>query len=98
MNWIHGGGTAFCNKRVWTGEITDEIRGINRQDRQRLCGDLPDLPGCIAAADTFEETWQLIQEAANYHVELMAEHGETIPEPLNVAVEVDVQIPAPAAP
>lgn len=60
--------------------------------------DLPDLPGCIAAADTFEETWQLIQEAANYHVELMAEHGDTIPEPLNVAVEVEVQLPAPAAP
>ena len=44
---------------------------------------LPDLPGCAAAADTFEETCQLIQEAANFHVELMAEHGETIPEPLN---------------
>lgn len=60
--------------------------------------DLPDLPGCIAAADTFEETLQLIQEAANYHVELMAEHGETIPEPLNVAVEVEVEIPASAHP
>ena len=59
--------------------------------------DLPDLPGCIAAADTFEETWQLIQEAAIYHVELMAEHGETMPEPLNVAVEVEVQLPSPAA-
>ena len=55
--------------------------------------DLPDLPGCIAAGETFEETCQLIQEAANYHVELMAEHGETIPEPLNVAVEVEVTIP-----
>lgn len=54
---------------------------------------IPDLPGCIAAGETFEETCQLIQEAANYHVELMAEHGETIPEPLNVAVEVEVQIP-----
>ncbi len=60
--------------------------------------DLPDLPGCIAAADTFEETWQLIQEAANYHVELMAEHGETIPEPLNVAVEVEVEVPILDAP
>ena len=60
--------------------------------------DLPDLPGCIAAGKTFEETWQLIQEAANYHVELMAEHGETIPEPLNVAVEVEVEVPTLAAP
>ena len=55
--------------------------------------DLPDLPGCVAAGDTFEETCQLIQEAANHHVELMAEHGETIPEPLNIAVEVEVEVP-----
>ena len=57
---------------------------------------IPDLPGCVAAGETFEETCQLIQEAVNYHVELMAEHGETIPEPLNTAVEVEVQLPARA--
>ena len=51
---------------------------------------LPDLPGCIAAADTFEETSQLIQEAANFHVEMMVEDGEAIPEPRNAAIEVDV--------
>ena len=54
---------------------------------------LPDLPGCIAAADTFEETSQLIQEAANFHVEMMAEHGESIPQPIYTAVEVEVLIP-----
>jgi predicted RNase H-like HicB family nuclease len=54
---------------------------------------LPDLPGCIAAADTFEETRDLIQEAANFHVEIMAEHGEQIPEPTYAAVEVEVPIP-----
>ena len=54
---------------------------------------LPDLPGCIAAGDTFEETSQLIREAANYHVEMMAEDGETIPEPKTAAIEVDVPVP-----
>ena len=53
---------------------------------------LPDLPGCIAAADTFEETRNLIEEAANFHVEGMLEHGETIPEPLNAAIEVEVTV------
>jgi predicted RNase H-like HicB family nuclease len=53
----------------------------------------PDLPGCIAAGDTFEETRQLIEEAANFHVEGMIEDGETIPEPLNTAVEVEVEVP-----
>lgn len=59
---------------------------------------LLDIPRCIAAADTFEETRDLIQEAATYHLEIMAEHGEAIPEPNSVAVEVEVQLPAPAAP
>ena len=54
---------------------------------------LPDLPGCVAAGETVDETCQLIQEAANYHFELMAEHGESIPEPPNVAVEVEVAVP-----
>ena len=57
---------------------------------------LPDLPGCVAVGDTREEVLALITEAVQHHVELMAEHGETIPEPLNVAVEVEVDIPAPA--
>ena len=60
--------------------------------------DLPDLPGCIAAGETFEETCQLIQEAANFHVEGMIEDGETIPEPLNVAIEVEVDVPTLDAP
>ncbi len=59
---------------------------------------LPDLPGCVAVGDTREEAIALITDAAKYHLELMAEHGETIPEPLNVAVEVEVEIPAPAHP
>ena len=58
---------------------------------------LPDLPGCIAAAGTFEETRNLIAEAANFHAEDMLEDGEQIPEPIYVAVEVEVQAPAPAA-
>ncbi len=54
---------------------------------------LPDLPGCIAAGDTFEETSQLIQEAAIFHLEGMIEDGDTIPEPTSAAIEVDVPIP-----
>ncbi len=40
---------------------------------------LPDLPGCIAAADTFEETSQLIREAASFHVEGMIETANPSP-------------------
>ncbi len=54
---------------------------------------LPDLPGCIAAGDTFEETRRLVSEAAMLHLEGIVEDGESIPEPVSVAVEVE----APAA-
>ena len=59
---------------------------------------LPDLPGCVAVGDTREEAIALITDAVKYHLELMAEHGETIPNPLNVAVEVEVEVPASVHP
>ena len=58
--------------------------------------DVLDLPGCIAAGDTLAETKELIRQAAAYHVEMMAEDGEAIPEPTSSVVEVDVPIPAAA--
>jgi predicted RNase H-like HicB family nuclease len=32
---------------------------------------VPDLPGCIAAASTLEETRQLIKEAIEFHIEAL---------------------------
>jgi predicted RNase H-like HicB family nuclease len=42
---------------------------------------LPDLPGCIAAGSTVEEVHKLIAEAADLHVGLMRQSGETVPRP-----------------
>ena len=42
---------------------------------------VPDLPGCIAAGDTWEETRELIHQAAVYHVEALREFGYPVPEP-----------------
>ena len=42
---------------------------------------LPELPGCVAAGETFEETRELIAEAVELHLELMEEEGLPIPEP-----------------
>ena len=36
---------------------------------------VPDLPGCIAAGATLEETRQLIREAIEFHIEGMRLHG-----------------------
>ena len=40
-----------------------------------------DLPGCVAAGDTREETEELIREAIVYHLEILRESGDPIPEP-----------------
>jgi predicted RNase H-like HicB family nuclease len=42
---------------------------------------IPDLPGCVAAADTIEETKQLLREAVEIHIKGMKEDGLPIPEP-----------------
>jgi len=41
----------------------------------------PDFPGCVAAADTEEETIGLMKEALAMHIEDMRERGEPIPQP-----------------
>ena len=51
---------------------------------------VPDLPGCVAVADTREEVSTLIQEAIASHLELLAEDGQPIPEPRSSAQLVDV--------
>ncbi len=47
--------------------------------------DVPDLPGCVAAGSTFEETADLIRRAMRMHLAGIAEDGEAIPEPTTIA-------------
>ena len=51
---------------------------------------VPDLPGCVTAAETREELLDLIREAIDFHLEGMREAGEEIPEPTAVAEYVEV--------
>ena len=45
------------------------------------CAYVPDLPGCIAAAETEEEVRRLIHDAIEFHLEELKGSGEPIPEP-----------------
>lgn len=45
----------------------------------------PDLPGCVSAGDSLEETITLAGEALALHVEAMQEHGIELPEPRGAA-------------
>jgi predicted RNase H-like HicB family nuclease len=51
---------------------------------------VPDLPGCIAAGDTIEETEQLIREAIELHIEGIHEDGEEIPEPTAKIIKISI--------
>lgn len=51
---------------------------------------VPDLPGCIAAAETKEEALQLIAEAIEIHLEDLRKHGEEIPKPHSFIETVEV--------
>ncbi len=46
---------------------------------------LPDLPGCVAAGDTIDETRELIAQAVASHLEILTEDGVPIPEPNSLA-------------
>ncbi|CUB04774.1 MAG: type II toxin-antitoxin system HicB family antitoxin [Tepidiphilus sp.] len=51
---------------------------------------VPDLPGCIAVADTEEEVRRLIQEAIEFHLEGLKEEGKEIPAPRSYGEFVEI--------
>lgn len=42
---------------------------------------VPDLPGCVAVAETRGEALELIREAVELHIENLRENGEPVPSP-----------------
>ncbi len=53
---------------------------------------VPDLPGCVAAAETREEVLKLIREAIEFHLDGMREEGLAIPRPSSTAEYVEVAL------
>jgi predicted RNase H-like HicB family nuclease len=51
---------------------------------------VPDLPGCVAVADTKEEVMKLIEEAIRLHIETMQEQGEYLPQPHSEASYIEI--------
>ena len=47
--------------------------------------EVPDLPGCIAAAKTVERVRKLIGSAIAMHIESMQQSGEKVPRPRQTA-------------
>jgi predicted RNase H-like HicB family nuclease len=52
-----------------------------RRTRTGYSVDVPDLPGCVATATNVEHARQMIAEAIEMHLEMMQQHGQSIPRP-----------------
>lgn len=58
---------------------------------------VPDLPGCVAVAQTEARVRKLIREGVDIHLEAMRLGGESIPGPTSRIAYVDVSQPASVA-
>ncbi len=66
--------------RYWVIYETDEEGGWSAY--------VPDLPGCVAAAETHDEVRRLIREGMALHLAGMREDGEAWPDPVETWAEV----------
>jgi predicted RNase H-like HicB family nuclease len=57
---------------------------------------VPDLPGCVAVAETKKGVLKLIREAIALHVERMREEGLAIPQPTTSSEYVEVAETVPS--
>jgi predicted RNase H-like HicB family nuclease len=51
---------------------------------------VPDLPGCIAVAETKTQVLELIHDAIEFHLEGLREDKKPIPKPLSSSEYVDI--------
>jgi len=52
---------------------------------------VPDLPGCVAVAETRDEVLRLIEEAIEFHLDSLRQDDQPIPEPSSSIEYVDVR-------
>jgi predicted RNase H-like HicB family nuclease len=64
---------------------------IIEEGRDSFGAYVPDLPGCVAAAETKEEVLRLIRDAVDFHIEGLREEGRPIPEPSSSIEYVEVK-------
>jgi len=51
---------------------------------------VPDLPGCIAAAESEAEVVSLIRKAIELHIEDLRQQGEPVPKPASTSAVVEI--------
>jgi predicted RNase H-like HicB family nuclease len=72
-------------------DLKNEICRDCRRGPTSFGAHVPDLPACVAVADTKEQVLALIQEAIEFHIEGLREDGQSIPEPSSSIEYVEVR-------
>ena len=54
---------------------------VFEQTPNNYCASVPDVPGCVGAADSRDGMRAMIREALVFHIEDLLEQGEPLPEP-----------------
>jgi predicted RNase H-like HicB family nuclease len=62
---------------------------ILERSRSAWGAHVPDLPGCVAVAQTKTEVIELIREAVNLHVDSLKASGDIVPRPSSESVFVE---------
>ena len=57
-----------------------EYAVVFEQTPNNYCAYAPDVPGCVSTGKTWEKMQSMIREALTFHIELMLEDGDPIPE------------------
>jgi len=52
---------------------------------------VPDLPGCVAVAETLEEIRPLIRQAIEYHVEELIAAGAAVPQATSLCEYIEAE-------
>jgi predicted RNase H-like HicB family nuclease len=52
---------------------------------------VPDLPGCVAVAETRDEVLRLIEEAIEFHIDGLRQDNQPVPDPSSSIEYVDVR-------
>jgi predicted RNase H-like HicB family nuclease len=63
---------------------------IIEKGKNNLSSYVPDLPGCVATADTEEELIRLMEKGIELHIEDMKRRGYQIPAPTTKSAKIEI--------
>jgi len=89
------GGVPKCNLGTREASWFEELRFMRyaviiEQGETSYGAYVPDLPGCVAVAETKDEVMSLIKDAIEFHLEGIKQEGQAVPIPSSVTEYIEV--------